>query len=75
MQFPNILKDKKCQAFEALQENRFQQEATDFKRKGGGGERDVKAMDSLSMFDTVSMIHVSAMPIKYSDELHLFKRE
>ncbi|GMT14988.1 hypothetical protein PFISCL1PPCAC_6285, partial [Pristionchus fissidentatus] len=35
--FPNILKDKKCAAFENLQENRFQQEAAEYKRKGGGG--------------------------------------
>ncbi|KAF8361734.1 tag-297, partial [Pristionchus pacificus] len=35
--FPNILKDKKCAAFENLQENRFQSEAREYKAKGGGG--------------------------------------
>ncbi|CAJ0568964.1 unnamed protein product, partial [Mesorhabditis spiculigera] len=34
---PNIFKDKKCQKFEKLQEERFQSEASDFKRRGGGG--------------------------------------
>ncbi|PAV90216.1 hypothetical protein WR25_08303 [Diploscapter pachys] len=34
---PNILKDKKCSAFERLQENRFQQEAAEYKQKTGGG--------------------------------------
>lgn len=36
-QLPNIFKDKKCQQFEALQESRFQQEAAEFKKAGGGG--------------------------------------
>ncbi|KAK6052241.1 hypothetical protein COOONC_10254 [Cooperia oncophora] len=34
---PNILKDKKCAAFERLQEDRFQQEAHAFKKATGGG--------------------------------------
>ncbi|KAK5972766.1 hypothetical protein GCK32_004559 [Trichostrongylus colubriformis] len=34
---PNILKDKKCAAFERLQEERFQQEAHAFKKQTGGG--------------------------------------
>ncbi|VDL75412.1 unnamed protein product [Nippostrongylus brasiliensis] len=34
---PNILKDKKCAAFERLQEDRFQQEAQAFKKQTGGG--------------------------------------
>ncbi|VDN58537.1 unnamed protein product [Dracunculus medinensis] len=33
---PNIFKDKKCEAFEKLQEKRFQEEAADYKRKTGG---------------------------------------
>uniref|UniRef100_A0A7E4VDX2 Uncharacterized protein n=1 Tax=Panagrellus redivivus TaxID=6233 RepID=A0A7E4VDX2_PANRE len=34
---PDIFKDKKCAAFEKLQENRFQEEVADFRRNGGGG--------------------------------------
>ncbi|CAD6196929.1 unnamed protein product [Caenorhabditis auriculariae] len=34
---PNILKDKKCAAFEKLQENRFQQEAAEYKKSSGSG--------------------------------------
>ncbi|EGT54504.1 CBN-TAG-297 protein [Caenorhabditis brenneri] len=34
---PNILKDKKCGAFEKLQEDRFQKEAADYKKTSGGG--------------------------------------
>ncbi|KHJ77362.1 hypothetical protein OESDEN_23018, partial [Oesophagostomum dentatum] len=34
---PNILKDKKCAAFEKLQEDRFQQEAQAYKKQTGGG--------------------------------------
>ncbi|KAK6737071.1 hypothetical protein RB195_019646 [Necator americanus] len=34
---PNILKDKKCAAFEKLQEDRFQQEAQAYKKQSGGG--------------------------------------
>uniref|UniRef100_A0AC34F4C5 Uncharacterized protein n=1 Tax=Panagrolaimus sp. ES5 TaxID=591445 RepID=A0AC34F4C5_9BILA len=34
---PEIFKDKKCAAFEQLQENRFQEEVADFRRNGGGG--------------------------------------
>uniref|UniRef100_A0A914DSN0 Uncharacterized protein n=1 Tax=Acrobeloides nanus TaxID=290746 RepID=A0A914DSN0_9BILA len=33
----NIFKDKKCSAFERLQEARFRQDVKEFKRKGGGG--------------------------------------
>uniref|UniRef100_A0A0N5A7P1 Uncharacterized protein n=1 Tax=Syphacia muris TaxID=451379 RepID=A0A0N5A7P1_9BILA len=33
---PNIFKDKKCAAFEKLQERRFQEEAEEYKRKSGG---------------------------------------
>lgn len=36
-QIPNILKDKKCAAFERLQEDRFQQEAQAYKKQTGGG--------------------------------------
>uniref|UniRef100_A0A9J2NZM2 Uncharacterized protein n=1 Tax=Ascaris lumbricoides TaxID=6252 RepID=A0A9J2NZM2_ASCLU len=32
---PNIFKDKKCAAFEKLQESRFQAEANEYKRKNG----------------------------------------
>lgn len=32
---PNIFKDKKCAAFERLQENRFQQEVQEYKQAGG----------------------------------------
>ncbi|VDK60804.1 unnamed protein product [Anisakis simplex] len=32
---PNIFKDKKCAAFERLQENRFQAEAKEYRRKNG----------------------------------------
>ncbi|KAI6184704.1 hypothetical protein M3Y97_00624700 [Aphelenchoides bicaudatus] len=34
---PNIFKDKKCAAFERLQENRFQQEVQDYKQSGAKG--------------------------------------
>ncbi|KAL3089574.1 hypothetical protein niasHT_030083 [Heterodera trifolii] len=34
---PNIFKDKKCAAFEKLQEERFKQEVHEFKQRGGGG--------------------------------------
>ncbi|KAK6024812.1 hypothetical protein OSTOST_09313, partial [Ostertagia ostertagi] len=37
LDIPNILKDKKCAAFERLQEDRFQQEAHAFKKQTGGG--------------------------------------
>ncbi|KHN77760.1 hypothetical protein Tcan_08059 [Toxocara canis] len=33
---PNIFKDKKCAAFEKLQESRFQAEANEYKRQNGG---------------------------------------
>jgi hypothetical protein len=36
-QLPNIFKDKRCQQFEHLQEDRFQQEVRQFKQQGGGG--------------------------------------
>ncbi|KAL3119260.1 hypothetical protein niasHT_000204 [Heterodera trifolii] len=34
---PNIFKNKKCAAFEKLQEERFKQEVHEFKQRGGGG--------------------------------------
>ncbi|KAI6196330.1 hypothetical protein M3Y94_01096300 [Aphelenchoides besseyi] len=34
---PNIFKDKKCAAFERLQENRFQQEVQEYKKTGAKG--------------------------------------
>ncbi|KAI3415973.1 hypothetical protein GPALN_005531 [Globodera pallida] len=34
---PNIFKDKKCAAFEKLQEERFKQDVQEFKQRGGGG--------------------------------------
>uniref|UniRef100_A0AC35U6Q6 Uncharacterized protein n=1 Tax=Rhabditophanes sp. KR3021 TaxID=114890 RepID=A0AC35U6Q6_9BILA len=34
---PNILKDKKCNKFEELQESRFQDEISAYKKKTGGG--------------------------------------
>uniref|UniRef100_A0AC34R1K3 Uncharacterized protein n=1 Tax=Panagrolaimus sp. JU765 TaxID=591449 RepID=A0AC34R1K3_9BILA len=34
---PNIFKDKKCAAFEQLQESRFQNDVDQFRRNGGGG--------------------------------------
>lgn len=37
LQFPNILKDKKCAQFERLQESRFQSEAATVKQSGGSG--------------------------------------
>ncbi|KAF7638040.1 hypothetical protein Mgra_00002493 [Meloidogyne graminicola] len=38
---PNIFKDKKCQQFEHLQENRFQQGVREYKQKNGGSSGNI----------------------------------